>query len=96
MVSSAKIFAAEYLWSSELTLRDLTDMTSTHYAFNTFHKPIVAGLELPGEEGTMAVDTSAPSTLFLWYLIFIATVGPLQFGYHLVSHSLLPRLPTAT
>ncbi len=31
----------------------------------------------------MAVDTPASSTLYLWYLIIIATVGPLQFGYHL-------------
>lgn len=31
----------------------------------------------------MAVDIPAPSTLYLWYLILIATVGPLQFGYHL-------------
>ena len=26
-------------------------------------------------------------TLYLVYLVFIATVGPLQFGYHLVRAS---------
>lgn len=65
-------------------------MSSTHYAFTTVHKPVVAGLDLPGEHGTMAVDTPARSTLYLWYLILIATVGPLQFGYHLVSFMSAP------
>jgi hypothetical protein len=60
-------------------------MASSHYADFVVHKPIVVGLELPAEHGTMAVDTPASSTLYLWYLILIATVGPLQFGYHLVS-----------
>ncbi|KAF7507372.1 hypothetical protein GJ744_010689 [Endocarpon pusillum] len=58
-------------------------MASPHYAFNTVHKPIVGGLELPGEGGSMAVDTRVPSSLYLWYLIIVATAGPLQFGYHL-------------
>lgn len=35
----------------------------------------------------MAVDTPARSSLYLWYLVLIATVGPLQFGYHLVSYT---------
>ena len=70
----------------DLYHRLLTNMAcSIHYAPTAPHKPVVAGLELPGEEGSMAADTPARSTLYLWYLILVATVGPLQFGYHLAS-----------
>ena len=66
-------------------------LTSSHHALTTIHKPIVADIEHPGEYTTMTVDTPAPSTLYLWYLILIATVGPLQFGYHLASFSTSQR-----
>jgi sugar porter (SP) family MFS transporter len=46
----------------------------------------VTGLNLPEEHGTMAADTAARSTVYLWYLVLIATVGPLHFGYHLVRY----------
>lgn len=31
----------------------------------------------------MPVNKPASSTLYLWYLIIVSTIGPLQFGYHL-------------
>jgi hypothetical protein len=60
-------------------------MACSHHALTTVHKPIVAALDYPGQHTTMTVDTPARSSLYLWYLILIATVGPLQFGYHLVG-----------
>jgi hypothetical protein len=62
-------------------------MNSIYYTFTSAPGPLEPDLEHPveGEAETMAVDTPAKSTLYLWYLILVSTIGPLQFGYHLVS-----------
>ena len=78
-------------------------MGRARYYYYTFRKPEVADilhrpdlaanpdLDLPGSGIIMppAGTSSKTSHAYLLFLVLIASVGPLQFGFHLVSVLLL-------
>ena len=75
-------------------LDPLLTMARTQYYYYTFRKPELADLsfhvpdlDLPFERDIMpsAGDSHKASRLYLVSLVLIASIGPLQFGYHLVS-----------